>query len=157
MEQHMTLNNPSHTYTVDDFHESSLTNTIDLNNRLLCTFTTLGDLDGLLESITTKYDILYKKIFVLHIKSNDEYVCTYNIDQGNVNSIPENTILVHRKKDSNTLYTINALNELIKTLNGGIVNTRFPIDWQHYRNTIMLTQDNELKQLRTKIYKIIEL
>lgn len=157
MEQHMTLNNPSHTYTVDDFHESSLTNTIDLNNRLLCTFTTLKDLDGLLEGITTKYDILYKKIFVLHIKSNDEYVCTYNIDQGNVNSIPENTILVHRKKDSNTLYTINALNELIKTLNGGIVNTRFPIDWQHYRNTIMLTQDNELKQLRTKIYKIIEL
>ena len=157
MEQHMTLHNPPHTYTVDDFHESSLTNTIDLNNRLLCTFTTLGDLDGLLDSITTKYDVLYKKIFVLHIKSNDEYVCTYNIDQGNVNSIPGNTILVHRKKDSNTLYTINALNELIKTLNGGIVNTRFPIDWQHYRNTIMLTQDNELKQLRTKIYKIIEL
>lgn len=157
MEQHMTLHNPPHTYTVDDFHESSLTNTIDLNNRLLCTFTTLEDLDGLLDSITTKYDVLYKKIFVLHIKSNDEYVCTYNIDQGNVNSIPGNTILVHRKKDSNTLYTINALNELIKTLNGGIVNTRFPIDWQHYRNTIMLTQDNELKQLRTKIYKIIEL
>jgi len=157
MEQHMTLHNPSHTYKVDDFHESSLTNTIDLNNRLLCTFTTLKDLDGLLGSITTKYDILYNKIFVLHIKSNDEYVCTYNIDQGNVNSIPPNTILVHRKKDSNTLYTINALNELIKTLNGGVVNTRFPIDWQHYRNTIMLTQDNELKQLRTKIYKIIEL
>ena len=157
MEQHMTLNKPSHTYTVDDFHESSLTNTIDLNNRLLCTFTTKENLDGLLDSITTKYDILYNKIFVLHIKSNDEYVCTYNIDQGNVNTIPSNTILVHRKKDSNTLYTINALNELIKTLNGGVVNTRFPIDWQHYRNTIMLTQDNELKQLRTKIYRIIEL
>ena len=157
MEQHMTLNKPPHTYTVDDFHESSHTNTIDLNNRLLCTFTTKEDLDGLLDSITTKYDILYNKIFVLHIKSNDEYVCTYNIDQGNVNTIPSNTILVHRKKDSNTLYTINALNELIKTLNGGVVNTRFPIDWQHYRNTIMLTQDNELKQLRTKIYRIIEL
>jgi hypothetical protein len=65
--------------------------------------------------------------------------------------------LVHRKKESNTLYTINALNELIKSLNGGVVDTRFQIDWQHYKNTILLTQQNELKQLRTKIHEIIEL
>jgi hypothetical protein len=96
-------------------------------------------------------------MFVLHIKSNDEYVATYNVDQHNVSSIPENTILVHRKKDSNTLYTINALNELIKRLNGGVVDSRFRVDWQHYRNTILLTQQNELKELKTKIHKIIEL
>ena len=96
-------------------------------------------------------------MFVLHIKSNDEYVVTYNVDQHNVSSIPENTILVHRKKDSNTLYTINALNELIKGLNGGIVDSRFRVDWQHYRITILLTQQNELKELKTKIHKIIEL
>ena len=100
---------------------------------------------------------MYDKIFVLHVKSNDEYVCTYNIDQGNLSEIPANTILVHRKKESNTLYTINALNELIKRLNGGVVDTRFPIEWQHYKNTILLTQHDELKQLKTKIYKIIEL
>ena len=100
---------------------------------------------------------MYNKIFVLHIKSNDEYVCTYNIDQGNVNSLPPGTIMVHRKKDTNTLYTINALNELIKRLNGGVVDTKFPIDWQHYRNTVLLTQHDELKQLKTKIHRIIEL
>jgi len=100
---------------------------------------------------------MYNKMFVLHIKSNDEYVVTYNVDQGNVSSIPENTILVHRKKDSNTLYTINALNELIKGLNGGIVDSRYRVNWQHYRNTILLTQQNELKELKTKIHKIIEL
>ena len=61
------------------------------------------------------------------------------------------------KKDTNTLYTINALNELIKSLNGGVVDTQFPIDWQHYRNCILLTQHNEIKQLNTKIFKIIEL
>jgi hypothetical protein len=65
--------------------------------------------------------------------------------------------LVHRKKESNTLYTINALNELIKKLNGGVVDTRYQVDWQHYKNTILLTQQNELRQLKTKIYKIIEL
>lgn len=157
MEEHMTLNKPSDMYKVDDFQEFITLNINDLNNKLFCTFTQLDELDDLIEDITSKYKVMYNKIFVLHVKSNDEYVCTYNIDQGNVSNIPSNTILVHRKKESNTLYTINALNELIKKLNGGVVDTRFPIDWQHYKNTIMLTQHDELKQLKTKIYKIIEL
>ena len=157
METHMTLNKPSHMYKVDDFNEFSTLNISNLNNKLFCTFTTLEELDNLIDSITSKYKVMYNKIYVLHVKSNDEYVCTYNIDQGNVSDIPSNTILVHRKKESNTLYTINALNELIKRLNGGVVDTRFPIEWQHYRNTILLTQHDELKQLKTKIYKIIEL
>ena len=132
-------------------------NNIDLNNKLFCTFTSLENLDRLVEDLQSQYTIMYNKMFVLHIKSNDEYVVTYNVDQGNVSSIPENTILVHRKKDSNTLYTINALNELIKGLNGGIVDSRYRVNWQHYRNTILLTQQNELKELKTKIHKIIEL
>jgi len=100
---------------------------------------------------------LYNKIFVLQVKDLDEYVITYNIDQTNVNLIPENTILVHRKKETNTLYTINALNELIKALNGGVVDSRYKIEWKHYKNTILLTQHNELRELKTKIFKIIEL
>ena len=144
-------------YKVDDFQELGNLNIADLNNKLFCTFTTLEELDGLLTKITSNYAIMYNKIFVLHIKSNDEYVCTYNIEQGNTNGLPSNTIMVHRKKDTNTLYTINALNELIKKLNGGVVDTKFPIDWQHYRNTVLLTQHDELKQLKTKIHRIIEL
>jgi hypothetical protein len=100
---------------------------------------------------------MYNKMFVLHIKSNNEYVLTYNIDQGNIDSIPENTILVHRKKEHNVLYTINSLNELIRRLNGGVVDPKFPIDWRHYKNSILLTQNGELKQLQTRIFKIIEL
>ena len=128
-----------------------------MNNKLFCTFTILEDLDNLLNNIISNFTIKYNKIFILHIKSNNEYVCTYNIDLLNVNEIPQNTILVHRKKESNTLYTINALNELIKKLNGGIVDKKFPIEWKHYRNTILLTQHDELKQLKTKIYKIVEI
>jgi hypothetical protein len=127
------------------------------NNRLFCTFTTLDGIDPLVESITNSYTIMYNKMFVLYIKSTDEYVVTYNVEQGNIGDIPDNTILVHRKKESNTLYTINALNELIKKLNGGVVNPKFVIDWQHYRNCVLLTNHNELKQLNTKIYKIVEL
>ena len=129
----------------------------DLNNKLFCTFTDLEGLDTLIENIKSKYSIIYNKLFVLEIVGKDEYVVTYNVEQANIGSIPENTILVHRKKESNTLYTINALNELIKKLNGGVVDTRYKVDWQHYRNCVLLTQHNELNQLNTKIYKIIEI
>ena len=128
----------------------------DLNNKLFCTFTDLDGLDELIEDIKSKYTIIYNKLFVLEIVGKDEFVVTYNVEQANVHTIPDNTILVHRKKESNTLYTINALNELIKKLNGGVVDTRFPINWQHYRNCILLTQHNDLNQLNTKIHKIIE-
>jgi len=128
-----------------------------VNNKLFCTFTSLEDLETLISGITSSYSIMYNKMFVLYVKSTDEYVVTYNVEQGNVNSIPDNTILVHRKKDTNTLYTINALNELIKKLNGGVVDPKYRVEWQHYRNCILLTNHNELKQLNTKIYKIIEL
>jgi len=150
------LNNSTNIYGVEYDYDNSK-NTLDLNNKLFCTFTTLEDLDGLVDSLQSKYTIMYNKMFVLHIKSNNEYVVTYNVEQGNISSIPDNTILVHRKKDSNTLYTINALNELIKRLNGGVVDPRFRIDWKYYKNTILLTQQNELKELKTKIHTIIEL
>ena len=156
MEAVTTLNSPSYIYGTEYDYENNI-NYIDLNNKLFCTFTTLEGLDDLVNSLTRRYEIMYNKMFVLHVKSNDEYVVTYNVEQANISNIPDNTILVHRKKDTNTLYTINALNELIKSLNGGVVDPRYRIEWQHYKNTILLTQQNELKQLKTKIHTIIEL
>jgi hypothetical protein len=155
METATILNNYDYMYGGYDFDVSQ--NNIDVNNKLFCTFISEEYIDIMVNSISSSYDIMYNKMFVLFIKSTGEYVITYNVEQGNVNSIPENTILVHRKKDSNTLYTINALNTLIKSLNGGVVDPKFRIDWQHYRNCILLTQGNEIKQLNTKVYQIIEL
>tara|TARA_R110000772_G_scaffold182092_2_gene293369 strand:+ start:384 stop:851 length:468 start_codon:yes stop_codon:yes gene_type:complete len=150
------LERPINMYNIEYDVITEVLNLNSLNNKLFCTFTDLEGLDPLIESIRSKYTIIYNKLFVLEIKDKDEYVVTYNVDQTNLSSIPENTILVHRKKESNTLYTINALNELIKKLNGGVVDTRFKIDWKHYSNCILLTQHNDLTQLNTKIYKIIE-
>ena len=129
-----------------------------MGNKLYCTFTNQEGLDNLIDDLIASHTILYNKIFILRLLNNNEFVCTYNIDVYNsTGNVPEDTILVHRKKESNTLYTINALNELIKALNGGIVNPKFPINWTHYKNTILLTQNNELKQFKTRIFKIIEL
>jgi hypothetical protein len=146
----MILNRSPNTYNMNYDVATSLQNIKDLDNKLFCTFTDLDNLDNLLEEIQSKYTIIYNKMFVLEIVGKDEYVVTYNVDQGNVYSIPDNTILVHRKKESNTLYTINALNELIKGLNGGIVDTKFRVDWQHYKNCILLTQHNDLKSIKYK-------
>ena len=140
-----------------DMYDTNIANIKDLNNKLFCTFTSGEELDELVSELSSVYTIMYNKMFVLFVKSTNEYVVTYNVDQGNVNSIPENTILVHRKKETNTLYTINALNELIKKLNDGVVDMAYRVNWPHYRNSILLTQHNELKQLNTKVFKIIEL
>ena len=129
----------------------------DMSNKLFCTFSTEDTLDDVLTSIEEKYRIVYNKIFVLYSKSQDEYICTYNVDFGNVSTFLENTILVHRKKESNTLYTINALNTLIKELNGGVLDTSYRINWPDYKNCILLTKGPELKRVNTKLYKIIEL
>ena len=128
-------------------------------NKLFCTFTAPEELDNTLNTLTTKYTILYSKIFVLESLSTEEYVCTYNIDTFNMEqqSVLPNTILLHRKKESNTLYTINALNALIKSLNNGILDTNYRITWLDYKNSILLIQNNDLNIIQTKIHKIINL
>ena len=154
MEKHTILQKNDYTYDGYDFDS---TNIKDVNNKLFCTFTALENLETLISDLTRAYTIMYNKMFVLYVKSTDEYVVTYNVEQGNVEGIPMNTILVHRKKETNTLYTINALNDLIKKLNGGVVDSTYRVNWQHYKNCILLTNHNELKQLNTKVYKIVEL
>lgn len=129
----------------------------DMSNKLFCTFATEDTLQGVLATIQERYRIIYNKIFVLYSKSQDEYICTYNVDFGNVGNFIDNTILVHRKKESNTLYTINALNTLIKELNEGVLDTSYRINWSDYRNCILLTKGPELKRVNTKLFRIIEL
>lgn len=153
----MILAKKDNMYKADVNFNEHLLNTLDLHNRLFLTFTTENEIDRLIQDITRKYTIIYRQVFVLSIQDSPEYVCTYNIQEGNIHDIPQNTILVHRKKDSNTLYTINALNNLIESLNGGVLDKKFPISWQDYKNSILLTNEGELKQLSTKIYKVIKL
>ena len=128
------------------------------NNKLFCTFSPLDNIDETIAIISSKYTILFNKIFILESPHSEELICTYNIDMGNISAQPlPNTILLHRKKESNTLYTINALNTLIKSLNGGELDNKFRINWEDYKNSILLTTGSELRKLDTKIYKVITL
>lgn len=131
------------------------------NTQLMCTFTNQIDLDKTLEKIKLVYTIVYNKIFVLqNVDDKKELVCSYNIDMNipiiDPGEIPINTISVHRKKETNTLYTINALNKLIMSLNNGILNKKFKINWNDYRNSILVLPYNTLKKINTKLFNIIE-
>jgi hypothetical protein len=125
-------------------------------NRLFCSFTPKDKLNDRLAEIVSQYKILYNKIFVLTSPESDEYLCTYNIEvEGQETTILGNTILLHRKKETNTLYTINALNILIMNLNNGVMDNKYPIHWPEYRNSVLLTQGNEFRKLNTIVHKII--
>ena len=139
-------------YDIEDIFNST-----DMSNKLFCTFSSEENLDEVLGTIQNKYRIIYNKIFVLYSKSQDEYICTYNVDLGNISNFISNTILVHRKKESNTLYTINSLNRLIESLNEGVLDTNFKINWPDYQNCILLTKGPELKRVNTKLFRIVEL
>ena len=130
-----------------------------MNNKLYCTLTTPDNITSITEEIEKSYVILFNKIFVLESLDGEKIMLTYNVDMGNskVSGIIENTILVHRKKQTNTLYTINALNELIKSLNGGILDKKYSINWNNYKNCILLIQADGFNKVDTKIREIINL
>ena len=89
-----------------------------------------------------------------------ELICTYNVDleQGSIDyNAVENTISLHRKKHSNTLYTINALNEVVANLNNGIIDSKFVVPWENFKNMLMVTNSEGLNKINTRIYKIIKI
>jgi len=130
-----------------------------MKSQLLCTFTAKHQLDDIFELIIECNDILYNKIYVFqNLNDSSQLICTYNIEYDEENymeNIP-NTISLHRKKQSNTLYTINALNEVIRSLNNGVLDKRFPVPWEEYQNSLLLTNDMGLNKIPTKIHSIVD-
>ena len=128
-----------------------------MKTQLLCTFTRLSRLNETLDVIIECNDILYDKIYIFqNIDDTTQLICTYNVEFiDNYEENIENTISLHRKKQSNTLYTINALNEVIRSKNNGVLDKRFNVDWSEYQNTLLLTNETGLNVIPTKIHQIV--
>ena len=127
-----------------------------MNNKLYCTFLQDEGVNEVVERILEEHDILFNKIFVLVALDDNKTMLTYNIDGPVYNLQLPNTILVHRKKQTNTLYTINALNEVIRYLNNGVLDTTYQVDWTRFRNSLLLTRPGGYKKVRTRLKTIIE-
>jgi hypothetical protein len=125
-----------------------------LKTQLLCTFAHRSDLNIVTEYIRTGYDIPEKRIFVF---SNADYAdnlyCTYNALSTSRRS--QNTISIHRKKESNTLYTVNALNEIICHVNNGVLDKSYQLDWSNYQNSFILTDESGYRVIGLAFYKKI--
>ena len=131
-----------------------------MKSQLLCSFTTKENLDEIVKKITDAYSIVFNKVYVLQNENNvNELICTYNVDtKGGVDyNKVAGTISLHRKKYSNTLYTINALNECIKNLNNGVMDEKFMVPWENFKNMLLITNSDGLNKINTRIYKIIEI
>ena len=130
-----------------------------MKTQLLCTFTKRADLHSAIDIIIECNIVLYDKIYVFqNEKDLDQLIVTYNVEYSE-DFVPSygDTISLHRKKNTNTLYTINALNEIIRKENNGILDKTFPIKWENYMNTLLLTNESGLNKIPTKIYSIIDI
>lgn len=133
---------------------------INMKTQLLCTFSFKNYLEDTISDIKKYYDIVFGKIYVLQNEDTPrELICTYNVavDNDLDYNVISNTISLHRKKHTNTLYTINALNEVIKNLNNGILDTSYRIPWENFQNTVLVTNAEGLHKISTRIYQIIDI
>ena len=123
--------------------------------QLLCTFTTKEQVDNIINKIKETYIVQYNKVLIIeNVENVEEQFCIYNIEKklgiGQLN----NTILIHRKRDFNTLYTINSLNQLIWSLNGGAADNKFEVPWQNYQNIFLLSNAGKLRMVKTQLKDI---
>ena len=127
------------------------------NTQLLCTFTYQPKIEETIAEIVNNYEVSQDRIFVLqNLREPEELFCTYNIEEGQYDSYLDKTISIHRKRETNTLYTINALNQLIIHLNGEL-DKSFPIPWEEYENSLLVTDDGDFQKIDTQLEDIINL
>lgn len=127
--------------------------------QLLCTFSTVEGLDSTLQQIVSTYEVAFDTIYVLqNVDLPTSLCCTYNISLGSTpkSQIPDATISLHRKKATNTLYTINALNMVVSELNDGRQDKKFQVPWSEFRNCILVTAYDNFKRINTKLHKIVK-
>ena len=137
-----------------------------METQLLCTFCKSDELIKTCQEISEKYQVVSDKIFILEntkeavdIYSDDEQqlILTYNVTNADLSDVLNSTISVHRKKQTNTIYTINALNKLIMEKNNGILDKRFRVDWEELENMVLVTAYGKLKRIPTQVKQILRL
>lgn len=112
------------------------------------------------EFIVNNTEITNNLIFLLEdTQQPEKKIITYNafVKKGQPFNPRLFTMRMHRKKQTNTLYTINALNLAVAAQHDGKTGKDLKLDWSQYENSILLTAGKELKVhpvIVSKIFKI---
>jgi hypothetical protein len=125
--------------------------------QLLCTFSNLLCFKKDIERIGKQSSVYNNSFFVFSgVKNQKELYITYNVLCFDVIGTKyPNTISIHRKKQTNTLYTLNAMNQLIKDENEDVLDKTFKINWDVYKNSLIITNDFLIKIIPIQLYDII--
>lgn len=129
-----------------------------MKTQLVCTFVKKHQIEDTLDDIRSEFTVLNNKAFLM--KSSDlvnELILSYNVLLDSHKEFLPGSILVHRKKETNTVYTINALNELIMNLNNGVLDKTYPINWETYRDTMLLKKPDGLKAIKIEVLRVYSL
>lgn len=131
-----------------------------IKKQFLCTFSNsknyTNDVDGIIEN----FDLIDKRVFIFsNTKDTCDVYLTFNIEKNNVNLNKKykNTISIHRKKETNTLYTLNAMNRLIEDENDGVFDKSYKLSWHLYENSIILINNPGVKIVPIKLLSIVNL
>lgn len=125
--------------------------------QLLCTFSSDKSYKGIIEELKKFYNIYNGRFFVFaNTNSPEDVYITYNIlSSGKEFPKFPNTISIHRKKQTNTLYTLNAMNQIIRDENGGVFDKTFSVTWSLYQNSLVITGEPAIRILPIKLLEII--
>ena len=124
--------------------------------QLLCTFANSTNYNQVIDEVKYQYDLIDRKLFVfVNEKNLKELYLTFNVLKGQQNNRYKGTISIHRKKQTNTLYTLNAMNKLIAEENGGVYDKSYQLNWDLYKDCIILTNEIGVKVVPLKLFSIV--
>ena len=126
--------------------------------QLLCTFSTEGDHRDVISTIRKLYTLPDKKLFVFRdCKDPNSILITYNVLLGEQFTKLKSTISVHRKKQTNTLFTLNSMNRIIEEENGGNWDKSYQLDWELYKNCLIITTESGYKIIDIQLLDIVRI
>lgn len=103
--------------------------------QLLCTFTDAQNFFTCVKHI--KKTFLDEGVSIEAYTIPNGIVCIYNVVEKTKRI--QDTISINKRKETNTFYSINALNALITVLNEGVLDKTYPINWVDYTNSMLLS------------------
>ena len=112
------------------------------------------------EFIVNELNLSNNFIFLLRcVDDPEKKILTYNahVQRGNPFNPRLYTTRVHRKKQTNTLYTINALNLAVAEQHEGKTGKDLKLDWDKYKNSLLLSQGKKLQVHLVEVMKIFKI
>jgi len=112
------------------------------------------------EFIVNNLNLTNNLIFLMSQKGeSDRLFLTYNAitERGKRFHPSLYTMRVHRKKQTNTLYTINALNHAVAAEHDGKTGRDLKLNWENYQNSILLTAGKKLQVHPVEVLKIFKI